>query len=76
MKFEVSLQFERPLNHSEALGWNWHKSWTIPDLRLNLIVPPSVTQSGPYCSTKLLNSIGSIYVKAGLLRPKFAQSSP
>ena len=29
---------EKSLNFSEDLGWNWHKSWNLPNIRIRIDV--------------------------------------
>ena len=29
---------EKSLNFSEDLGWNWHKSWNIPNISIRIDV--------------------------------------
>jgi len=29
---------EKPLQYSEELGWNWHKSWNIPAVSIRFDV--------------------------------------
>lgn len=31
----LEITLEKPLNFNNTFGWNWHKSWTLPDIYVN-----------------------------------------
>lgn len=39
------IDTEKSLQYSNDLGWNWHKSWNIPNISLRLEVPPPPPRS-------------------------------
>jgi hypothetical protein len=55
------IDTEKSLQYSNDLGWNWHKSWNIPNISLRLEVspfprrsrtrPPATSSSPPATST-------------------------
>jgi hypothetical protein len=34
----LKIDTERELQYTNELGWNWHKSWNIPNLSIKLIL--------------------------------------
>lgn len=36
---DISLNLERTFMHNDELGWNWHKSWNLPNLTISIKVP-------------------------------------
>ena len=35
-KGDISIQLEKPFMYAPEVGWNWHKSWNIPNLTVSL----------------------------------------
>jgi len=33
---DISLNLDRNFMHSEELGWNWHKSWNLPNITCSI----------------------------------------
>jgi hypothetical protein len=32
INLNAKIMFEKPLMYDQVMGWNWHKSWNIPDI--------------------------------------------
>jgi hypothetical protein len=43
------IDTEKSLQYSHELGWNWHKSWNIPNisLRLEVLISPRRSRTKP-----------------------------
>lgn len=39
----LNIDQSRPFNFTAGLGWNWHKSWNLPDIGVELEVMHSAT---------------------------------
>lgn len=37
-KVKLFIDTEKSLNYSPELGWNWHKSWNLPNISVKLEV--------------------------------------
>lgn len=37
-KVEIAIETEKNFKYSQDLGWNWHKSWNIPNIRVRVEV--------------------------------------
>lgn len=34
----LTISLSKPFNFSRDIGWNWHKSWNLPDLQCTIRV--------------------------------------
>jgi len=62
---DISINLERPFMHNDELGWNWHKSWNLPNLTISIkindaisndpILPPADLKAQLFAVKVLLN---------------------
>jgi len=62
---DIHINLERAFMHNEELGWNWHKSWNLPNLTVSIkindaqtndpILPPADLKAQLFAVKVLLN---------------------
>lgn len=38
-KVKLKIEMDKPFEYDKEIGWNWHKSWIIPTIRVSLEFP-------------------------------------
>lgn len=67
INFKANITFEKPLMYDQNMGWNWHKSWNIPDITVELLVDYLILRPTIIKPSKLLEILdGYMYI---LLHP-------
>lgn len=59
----LKVDTERELQHSQDLGWNWHKSWNLPNISVKLELlrdDQSEDAHWPFCSVRDFFTLGPI----------------
>lgn len=54
-KFEIKLW--KPFHFNENIGWNWHKSWNIPEIECKLHVQSIIYQIVDDNNYEILNGL-------------------
>ncbi|KAM3137742.1 hypothetical protein pb186bvf_010162 [Paramecium bursaria] len=50
----IKIDSERELQHSTELGWNWHKSWNLPNVSVKLGLDGGLDAQWPSCKVSLV----------------------
>jgi len=71
-KVDLVLECSKSLIYSEGIGWNWHKSWNIPDIHCTLdirdpvtkekLLPPSKVYAEVYVVKAVINQIHTFHL--------------
>lgn len=57
---KLYIDTEKQLQYSKELGWNWHKSWNLPNISVRLEVTTNITNSlSQLTSQRLRNHLPS-----------------
>lgn len=40
---DITIDLERNFMHNDDLGWNWHKSWNLPNITINIKITDPAT---------------------------------
>jgi len=67
---EALFDLERPFMYNPEVGWNWHKSWNLPNISINLkitdpktktpILPPADLKAQLLAVKVLLNRVEQV----------------
>ncbi|EAR97678.2 zinc finger transcription factor sma protein, putative (macronuclear) [Tetrahymena thermophila SB210] len=71
-KVDLIIESSKQFIYSEGLGWNWHKSWNIPDIHCTLdirdpltnekLLPPSKIYAEIYVVRAVINQIHTFHL--------------
>ena len=56
---DITIDLERNFMHNDDLGWNWHKSWNLPNIAINIKITDPATNEYilPPADLKVRNEI-------------------